>query len=124
MTWLQYYIHYIICGKKEGRIGTGTTTMQGGLTTYNGVDYSVVYNVGYYSKKYADLRSAFGLDDEAYLVHFINCGMNEGRQGSSKFNVLLYKNRYVDLQVAFGNDLRQYYVHYIQCGRIEGRTAK
>ena len=119
----QYYLHYINCGKREGRIATGTTTMQGGLTTYNGVDYSEVYNVGYYAKKYGDLRKVFGFDDEAYLRHFIECGMKEGRQAIATFNVNTYRNRYRDLQEAFGLNLEQYYIHYIICGKREGRKG-
>lgn len=120
----QYYLHYINCGKREGRVATGTTTMRGGNVTYNGVNYGAVYNVGYYANKYPDLRKAFGFDDDAYLQHFVNCGMQEGRQASNNFNVVYYKNRYVDLRNAFGTDLKQYYLHYIQCGRSEGRDGK
>ncbi|MBQ8148531.1 MAG: hypothetical protein IJ040_07070 [Lachnospiraceae bacterium] len=119
----QYYLHYIYSGKREGRVATGTTTMQGGLTIYNGVDYSAVYNVGYYAKKYSDLRNVCGLDDEAYLVHFVSSGMNEGRQASATFNVVKYRNRYADLRNVFGTNLRMYYLHYISNGKSEGRKA-
>ncbi|MGN0496595.1 MAG: CAP domain-containing protein [Lachnospiraceae bacterium] len=120
----KYYLHYIKSGKKEGRVATGTTTMQGGPVSYSGVNYSAVFNVGYYANKYADLRKAFGFDDAAYLKHFVNSGMNEGRQGSANFNVLNYKNRYKDLQRVFGNDLKKYYIHYINAGKKEGRNGK
>ncbi|MGN0496593.1 MAG: glycoside hydrolase family 5 protein [Lachnospiraceae bacterium] len=120
----KYYLHYIKSGKKEGRIAIGTTTMQGGPVSYSGVNYSAVFNVGYYANKYADLRKAFGFDDDAYLKHFVNSGMNEGRQGSTNFNVVNYKNRYKDLQKIFGNDLKKYYIHYINYGKKEGRNGK
>ena len=119
----QYYLHYINYGKKEGRTATGTTTMQGGLTTYGGVDYSGVYNVGYYASKYTDLRNIYGLDDEAYLKHFVSHGMQEGRQGISTFNVTSYAYKYYDLRRVYKNDLKQYYLHYINHGKKEGRTA-
>ncbi|MBP3505516.1 MAG: N-acetylmuramoyl-L-alanine amidase [Lachnospiraceae bacterium] len=117
----QYYLHYISCGKREGRTATGTMKMQGGTTTYNGVDYSAVYNVGYYANKYADLRNAFGFDDEAYLQHFVACGMREGRQAINTFNVTSYRYEYPDLRVAFESNLPLYYLHYINCGKAEGR---
>ena len=119
----KYYLHYINNGKKEGRIATGTTTMQSGLTTYGGVDYSAVYNVGYYANKYADLRKTYGFDDEAYLKHFINYGMQEGRQGNTEFIVSYYRSNYVDLERTYGATLKPYYLHYINHGKKEGRIA-
>ncbi|MBD5095960.1 MAG: hypothetical protein HDT40_02965 [Lachnospiraceae bacterium] len=119
-----YYMHYINCGKREGRIATGTTEIQSCVTKYNGKDYSAVYNGTYYASRYSDIRKVYGLDDEAMLKHFINCGMKEGRQGIFTFNVNNYKNRYVDLKNAYGNDLTKYYMHYINYGKREGRNGK
>ncbi|MCD8045553.1 MAG: S8 family serine peptidase [Clostridiales bacterium] len=118
-----YYTHYMTYGKKEGHAATGTTTMQNCVTTYNGVDYSSVYNGTYYISKYSDIKNAFGLDDEAVLQHFITYGMKEGRQASASFNVSVYRSRYSDLRAAFGSDLKSYYIHYIDYGKAEGRTA-
>lgn len=119
-----YYIHYMNCGKKEGRIATGVKTLQNPVTTYNGTNYSAVYDYSYYNSKYSDLKSAFKGDDIDLLAHFVNNGMSEGRQASKKFNVQVYKNNYTDLQQAFGNDLKSYYMHYIQNGKAEGRNAE
>lgn len=119
-----YYIHYMNCGKKEGRIATGVKTLQNPVTTYNGTNYSAVYDYSYYNSKYSDLKSAFKGDDIDLLAHFVNNGMSEGRQASKKFNVQVYKNNYTDLQQAFGNDLKLYYMHYIQNGKAEGRNAE
>lgn len=119
-----YYVHYMNCGKKEGRIATGVKTLQNPVTIYNGTDYSAVYDYSYYNSKYSDLKSAFKGDDIDLLAHFVNNGMSEGRQASKKFNVQVYKNNYTDLQQAFGNDLKLYYMHYIQNGKAEGRNAE
>lgn len=119
-----YYVHYMNSGKKEGRIATGVKTLQNPVTTYNGTDYSAVYDYNYYNSKYSDLKSAFKGDDIDLLAHFVNNGMSEGRQASKKFNVQVYKNNYTDLQQAFGNDLKSYYMHYIQNGKAEGRNAE
>lgn len=119
-----YYIHYMNCGKKEGRIATGVKTLQNPVTTYNGTNYSAVYDYSYYNSKYSDLKSAFKGDDIDLLAHFVNNGMSEGRQASKKFNVQVYKNNYTDLQQAFGNDLKLYHMHYIQNGKAEGRNAE
>ena len=119
-----YYVHYMNSGKKEGRIATGVSALQNPVTTYNGTDYSAVYDYSYYNSKYSDLKSAFNGDDIDLLAHFVNNGMKEGRQASKKFNVQVYKNNYTDLQQAFGNDLKLYYMHYIQNGKAEGRNAE
>ncbi len=46
-----YYVHYINWGAREGRRGTGCNTLQNGLTLWNGVDYSAVYDYSYYISK-------------------------------------------------------------------------
>ena len=40
-----------------------------------------MYDYSYYRSQNADLRAAFGNDANAYLQHFVNYGMAEGRQG-------------------------------------------
>ena len=92
-------------------------------TTFNCIDYKLVYNYTFYKKKYADLQQAFGNDKNAYFEHFCVYGMKEGRQAKSTFDVQKYKNRYEDLRKAFGNNLPAYYKHYIQYGKREGRKA-
>lgn len=118
-----YYMHYIGSGYREGRKATGNGVLKNPVTVYNGVDYSLVYDYNYYISKYSDLKAAFYGDDTAALRHFVECGMNEGRQAKDSFNVKKYKNRYNDLQNAFGNDLKSYYMHYIGSGYKEGRKG-
>ena len=118
-----YYMHYVNNGVKEKRDAKTPCTLKGGVTVLNGVDYSAVYDFNYYINKYPDIKAAFGNDDEKALQHFVNNGMDEGRQGRESFNVRYYKNSYADLRNAFGNNLKLYYIHYITNGRKEGRTA-
>ena len=119
----KYYIHYINYGSKEGRVATGVTSMQNYTTVYNGVDYSAVYDGAYYCSRYKDIKKAFVLDDSAMLKHFVEYGMNEGRQAKSTFNVYSYAYKYSDLRRGYGNDLKKYYIHYINYGSKEGRAA-
>lgn len=118
-----YYMHYISSGKAEGRKATGVKTLQNPITTYNGIDYSAVYDYNYYLKKYSDLAKIYTNDDIGLLAHFVNCGMGEGRQAKASFDVFSYRNQYQDLRVAFGNNLKSYYMHYISNGKAEGRKA-
>ena len=91
--------------------------------TAKGVDYSLVFNPGYYSGKYTDLKTAFGTDEIKLFEHFCHYGMKEGRQAIISFDVNVYKNTYEDLRIAFGNDLPSYYKHFIEYGRKEKRSA-
>ena len=90
---------------------------------YRGADYSSVYDYQYYVDNNPDILAAFNGDRELTLAHFVNNGMNEGRQGSERFSVVTYRRRYADLRRAFGNNLKSYYMHYITNGKNEGRTG-
>lgn len=70
----------------------GEDTTKVAVTQYNGIDYASVYDVNYYRNKYEDLQKAFEPEDyNGLLKHFINYGMNEGRQASSTFDVNSYR---------------------------------
>ena len=129
-----YYLHYIRYGYYENRIPSGSAQPKkqeepkqqeqtGKLTVYDGIDYSLVYDYDYYTKRYPDITRALGTDPLAVLRHFVNYGMKEGRQGNESFSVISYRNKYQDLRVAFGNDLPAYYMHYIKYGHKENRVT-
>lgn len=129
-----YYVHYVKYGKAEGRKATGSVNNggnnggnQSGTTTGNyvvdGVDYSPVFNADYYYNHHKDVANAFGNDAQALFNHFMNYGINEGRQASEEFNVESYKVNNPDLVSIFGNDTRTYYVHYVKYGKAENRKA-
>ena len=121
--WKSYYLHYNSYGKNEGRVTTGDDAITDGVTVYNGVDYSNIYNYQYYITKNPDIEKAFPDDDIQTLEHFVKYGMNEGRQASEEFNITSYRKRYADLRAAFGNDIKSYYLHYNNYGKTEGRVA-
>lgn len=111
-----YYSHYMSNGYREGRQAFS-------YSYYDGVDYSLVYDKNYYYNKYPDLQRVFGNNPTALIKHFVENGMNEGRQAIASFNVQQYKVLYPDLQRAYGNHLRFYYMHYIKYGKNEGRKG-
>ncbi len=94
-----------------------------GVTVYGGVEYAPVFNFDYYVSRYADIRMAFGNNEQAVLDHFINYGMMEGRSAQADFNVYFYRNSYPDLEDAFGDDLKSYFYHYLNYGIKEGRKG-
>lgn len=85
--------------------------------------YSDVYNYKDYLNYNPDLNEALGNNQRALFEHFINFGMKEGRQGSSKFNLDIYKANNPDLVALFGDDNVRYYEHFISSGKAEGRIA-
>lgn len=99
------------------------TVVTRGTYIYQGVDYSAVFDEYYYLNKYSDLKAAFGTDGAAAFSHFLNYGMQEGRQASPAFDVYAYRARWRDLRMAFGQDLKAYYLHYINFGEREKRAA-
>lgn len=111
-----YYYHYMNGGIYEGRVAVPDSC-------YNGVDYSDVYNKDYYLNHNQDIRAAIGNNPRELIRHFVEGGMNEGREASPNFDVRLYKATYSDLSAAFGNNTREYYYHYMYGGQYEGRTA-
>ena len=85
--------------------------------------YSSVYNTDWYLSHNPDLYNKYKSNPKAALIHFIQCGMKEGREASSNFNVKLYRQKYPDLNTAFGNNWEKYFEHYLNIGISEGRTA-
>ena len=59
-------------------------------TTYNGRDYSKVFNASYYLSANPDLAATIGNNPPELLRHFVEAGINEGRAGSAAFNVATY----------------------------------
>ncbi|MBD5481039.1 MAG: hypothetical protein HDR15_00695 [Lachnospiraceae bacterium] len=82
-----------------------------------------VFDASYYADSYADLKEAFGYDENALLQHYMTYGLNEGRSASTVFNVAAYRAAYADLEAAFGDDWNAYVNHYYTYGITEGRTA-
>ena len=131
-SWEPYYRHYLSNGKAEGRAGIGCGSIYGAVASYDGTDYSPVYDgVSYASRNedvaaYASIKAGADkvLDDSKLLEHFVSYGMREGRQGSEAFSVSSYYNQYPDLRRAFGtSSWEPYYRHYLNSGKAEGRAG-
>lgn len=81
-----------------------------------------VFDAEYYANSYADLKAAYGTDEEALFRHYITVGIKEGRSGSPVFDIVEYRNGYPDLQAVFGDNWDAYADHYLTAGKAEGRT--
>lgn len=81
-----------------------------------------IFDAKYYADSYADVKAAFGDNEEAMFAHYMSSGLAEGRLGSPVFNVALYRKGYADLEAIFGDDWDAYVNHYLTVGQAEGRT--
>ncbi|MCT7972114.1 hypothetical protein [Laspinema olomoucense] len=78
------------------------------------------FNAEYYQQRYADLG---GLSNQQLFQHFVNFGVNEGRQGSSYFSVKTYLENSTGLQqLGFSN--QQALEHFIRFGVEEGQRGE
>jgi hypothetical protein len=85
---------------------------------------SIVFDPQWYLQAYSDLRAGFGTDTEAATQHWLNYGINEGRQGSPLFSAQQYLSMNPDLQAAFGaNNYSTAIQHFISDGHNEGRVG-
>lgn len=119
----------------DGKYGSGSKTkmteilnlMKNPTKKYanGGVYYDLVFNPTYYTNHYSDLKAAFGTNATKLFDHYINYGLQEGRQAVSYFNVQAYKSNNYDLRVAFGDKdgYKPYVLHYLQYGKNENRKT-
>ena len=70
----------------------------------------IIFILGLPHNFYNYITAAFGNDANAYLQHFVNYGMAEGRQGRASFNVYTYRDEHPELWEKFGDNLRGYYL--------------
>lgn len=59
-------------------------------TTYNGRDYSAVFNPEYYYDTNPDLQVSVGFNPPELLRHFVEKGIMEGRKGNNELDMDMY----------------------------------
>lgn len=69
--------------------------------TYNGRDYSAVFDPDYYYDANPDLQTTIGFQPPELLRHFVEKGIMEGRKGNESFDINAYIAD-VDGQIALG----------------------
>lgn len=83
---------------------------------------NLIINVEAYKTAYSDLAAAFGDNSDAYVNHYLTCGIYEGRTKGVLFNPLAYAEAYPDIKAAYGNDISGIIDHYANYGIKENRT--
>lgn len=82
-----------------------------------------VFDARHYADSYADLKEAFGYDEDALFQHYLTFGLKERRSASTVLDVLKYREAYADLNAAFGDDWDAYVNHYYTFGISENRIT-
>lgn len=84
--------------------------------------FKAVFDAEFYSRKYKDLKNAFGNDNKELSKHFYSFGIKEGRTASPAFDVKYYLNNNDDLKKYFGSsNYVDAFNHFISKGWIEDR---
>ncbi len=84
-----------------------------GTYIYDGVDYSAVFEPGYYREKNKDIS---GLSNSGLLEHFAKHGLSEGRRASAYFDVSFYAKKK-------GLSNYEAFKHYLGFGIYESENA-
>ena len=75
--------------------------------------YAPVFDPDYYYNANPDIAATVGYSKTNLLKHFVESGMNEGRQGNADFNVSQYMTQNPELVEVYGDYLESYYYEYI-----------
>ena len=117
--YVKYYLHYKNVGKEEGRIGSRLINS----ASYNGTDYTAVYDAAYYAALHWDYFNAADKNEYMLIRHFVEEGMAAGERGNEEFDVSQYKDAHPELAKEYGDDLKAYYMHYIEEGAPKGESG-
>ena len=107
----------------EGSFFVSSLPEDTGSYTFEGIDFSPVFDPVYYAMRYPIVRKQVGYDKERLFSHFISTGIRAGYQGNEAFNVLWYREQNEDLAAIYKDSYLSYYEHYLIKGMAEGRLG-
>ena len=107
----------------EGSFFVSSLPEDTGEYTYEGINFSPVFDPVYYAMRYPIVRKQVGYDKERLFAHFISTGIKAGYQGNEAFNVLWYREQNEDLAAIYKDSYLSYYEHYLIKGMAEGRPG-
>lgn len=87
-----------------------------GVTVYEGVDYSPVYDFDYYVAHNSYVKKNFADSPKKALAYFVTKGMEKRQRASEGFDVVSYINGCKSLRRSYKNNYKKYYLHYIHTG--------
>ncbi len=124
-----YHVQAAVNGQRATPVGEGTffvTSLPEApyVYTYEGIDFSPVFDPLYYAMRYPIVRKQCGYDGEKLFTHFIQTGIRAGYAGNEDFDVLWYKENNEDLAAIYKDSYISYYEHYLIKGMAEGRPGR
>lgn len=105
--------------KRMFLVGTVLSVFAAGTVMVSAAGLRDIFDGEYYADNNPDLKEAFGYDEERLYRHFLEFGLEEGRQMNPVLDVVAYRAAYNDLDEAFGDDWNAYVNHFVTCGVYE-----
>ena len=92
-------------------------------TAANAVNYADLFDAAYYAEKNPDVVEAYGNNPNVLYAHYVNNGINEGRNAGPLFDVKKYREHNSDLEGLYGDNWAAYVNQYLTEGLKEGRIG-
>lgn len=92
-------------------------------TAASAVNYADLFDAAYYAEKNPDVVEAYGNDPNVLYAHYVNNGINEGRNAGPLFDVKKYREHNSDLEGLYGDNWAAYVNQYLTEGLKEGRIG-
>ncbi len=102
--------------------GTAATVLFASTFSSSAAGLKDIFDAKYYADNNADLKAAYGYDEEKLYKHFVEHGLKENRKLSPILNVAEYRKAYKDLDAAFGDNWDAYVQHFLETGAYEKRS--
>ena len=103
--------------------GMAFTLFIGCKTAVNAANLADLFDAAYYAEKNPDVVAAYGNNPGALYSHYVNCGINEGRNAGKLFDVKAYRAHNKDLEGLYGDNWAAYVNQYLTTGLKEGRVG-
>ena len=83
---------------------------------YKGFDFSPVFDLEYFKKRYPQVVSAIGDNPFKLFSNFVFYGIPNGVQGSAQFNPRKYRysEENILLNVLYDDNWEKYYLNYLE----------
>lgn len=89
----------------------------------NAANYADLFDAAYYAKHNPDVVETYGNDPNVLYAHYVNNGINEGRNAGPLFDVKKYREHNHDLEGIYADNWAAYVNQYLTEGLKEGRIG-